>query len=85
MNAAILTQILQKEILRHDFDFFVDEPPSVAQGGKGVVVSGCPACRKRMQTMHQFTTHLAEDVIPAVIQKLTAESRGKATGSLHAP
>jgi hypothetical protein len=75
MNATVLTQMLQKEILRHDFDFFVDEPPSIAQGGKGVVVSGCPACRNRMQTMNQFRTHLAEGVIPALIRGLAAESR----------
>jgi len=33
---------LQTEIRRHSFDTFVDEPPSVAQGGKGVRVR-CPA------------------------------------------
>jgi hypothetical protein len=25
---------------------FVDEPPSIAQGGRGVVVPGCPTCEK---------------------------------------
>jgi len=29
------------EFQKHRFDTFVDEPPSVAQGGKGVVVPGC--------------------------------------------
>jgi hypothetical protein len=41
-----------------------DEPPSVAQGGKGVVVPGCPACKKRINTMPQFLDHLADDVVP---------------------
>jgi len=35
---------LLAEIHRHDFGTFVDEPPSVAQGGKGVIVPG-PAVR----------------------------------------
>ena len=28
-----------------------DEPPAVAQGGRGVLVPGCPACKKRINTM----------------------------------
>jgi aldehyde dehydrogenase (NAD+) len=28
--------------------YFVDQPPSIAQGRKGVVVPGCPACTKRI-------------------------------------
>jgi hypothetical protein len=53
--------------------YFVDEPPSVAQGGKGVVVSGCPACRKRINTMTQFLDHLTQDAMPALIKRLAAE------------
>jgi hypothetical protein len=34
---------IQAEIYRHDFNTFVDEPPSVAQGGRGVVVLGASA------------------------------------------
>jgi hypothetical protein len=71
-----LLRALQKEILRHDFDTFVDDPPSIAQGGRGVVVPGCPACRKRLQTMNQFMHHLAEDAMPALIEKLSTESKG---------
>jgi hypothetical protein len=41
-----------------------DEPPSVAQG---VVVAGCPACRKRINTMTQFLDHLTNDALPALI------------------
>jgi alanine dehydrogenase len=40
---------IQKEIHRHDFSYFVDEPPSVAQGGKGVVVSGVPGVQEKNQ------------------------------------
>lgn len=38
---------LQEEIRRHDFSYFIDEPPSVARGGRGVCVPGCSSCRKR--------------------------------------
>jgi hypothetical protein len=54
VQRSILLVAIQKEIHRHDLSFFVDEPPSVAQGGKGIVVSGCPACKKRINTMTQF-------------------------------
>jgi hypothetical protein len=46
MLKSDLLRLLQQEIRRHGFDYFIDEPPSIAQGGKGVVVPGCPACRK---------------------------------------
>ena len=49
---------IQKEIQRHDFSYFVDEPPAVAQGGKGVVVSGCALAFTLAQR-----EHLAMDAI----------------------
>ncbi len=49
-----------------------DEPPGVAQGGKGVVVPGCPACKKRINTMSQFLNHLADDAMPALLNRLSA-------------
>jgi hypothetical protein len=42
-----LLRALQQEIRRHDLNYFVHEPPSIAQG---VVVPGCPACKKRINT-----------------------------------
>ncbi len=47
MQKSVLLRALQQEIRRHDFNYFVHEPPLIAQGGKGVVVPGCPACMKR--------------------------------------
>ncbi len=44
MQKSVLLRALQQEIRRHDFNYFVHEPPSIAQGGRGVVVPGCPAC-----------------------------------------
>jgi hypothetical protein len=57
--------LLQQEIRRLDFSYFIDEPPSMAQGGRGVCV---PGCRKQLQTMNQFMDHLANDVLPKVIE-----------------
>jgi hypothetical protein len=68
-----LLRELQKEIRRHDLSTFVDEPPSAAQGGKGVTVPGCPSCTKRFGTIAQFLDHLTSDVLPAVINKLSAD------------
>lgn len=62
MRKTELLWELQTEIRRHTFDYFVDNPPSMAEGGKGVVTPGCPACRKRINTMAQFLDHLADDV-----------------------
>jgi hypothetical protein len=67
-----LLRAIQQEIRRHDFSYFVDQPPSVAQGGKGVVVPDCPTCQKRINTINQFLDHLAEDAMPALIEKLSA-------------
>ncbi len=71
MKKSELVRALQQEIRRHDFNYFVHEPPSIAQGGRGVVVPGCPACMKRINTMSQFLDHLADDVLPALIEKLS--------------
>ena len=75
MLKSELLRLLQQEIRRHDFDFFTDEPPSMAQGGRGVCVPGCSACRKQLQTMNQFMDHLANDVLPKVIESLSLECR----------
>lgn len=57
MKKSELLRALQTEIRRHTFDTFVDSPPSIAQGGNGVVTPGCPACRKRLFTMNNFMDH----------------------------
>jgi len=72
VQKSALLKAVQQEILRHDFSHFVDEPPSIAQHGKGVVVPGCPACKKRINTMNQFLRHLTEDAMPALIERLSA-------------
>jgi hypothetical protein len=54
MKKSDLLRALQTEIRRHTLDTFVENPPAMAQGGKGVVVPGCPTCRKRLFTMQNF-------------------------------
>jgi hypothetical protein len=46
MLKSKLLDAIQKEIYRHDFGTFVDEPPLSSKGGKGVVVAVCPECRR---------------------------------------
>jgi hypothetical protein len=74
VQKSVLLRALQQEIRRHSFDTFIDEPPSIAQGGRGVVVPGCALCRKRFETIPQFIDHLANDVLPAIINKLSAQT-----------
>jgi hypothetical protein len=66
----VLLAAIQEEIQRHDLSYFVDEPPCVAQGGKGVVVAGCPTCRKRINTISQFLDHLT-NAMPDLIDRLS--------------
>jgi hypothetical protein len=73
VQKSILLAAIQKEIQRHDFSDFVDEPPSVAEGGKGVVVAGCPECKKRINKMQEFLDHLAKDAMPALIERLSVK------------
>jgi hypothetical protein len=73
VQKSILLAAIQKEIQRHDLSYFVDEPPSLAQGGRGVVVSGCPTCGKRINTVPQFLDHLTKDAMPALIDRLARE------------
>jgi hypothetical protein len=41
-------------------------------GGRGVVVTSCPMCRKKSGTMPQFLDHLTDDVLPAVLDRLSS-------------
>jgi hypothetical protein len=83
MKKSELLRALQTEIRRHSFDTFVENPPSVAQGGNGVVVPGCPACQKRIHTMAKFMDHLADDVLPSLLDKLSVRSDNKVNAAAH--
>jgi hypothetical protein len=68
-----LIRVAREEMQKHSFDTFVYHPPSVAQGGKGHVVSGCPGCRKKFQSLNQFMEHLASDVLPIIVDRVMVE------------
>ena len=74
-KSALLTAIL-REIYRHDFGTYVEDPPTIAQCGRGIVGAGCPACKKRLQSMNEFLRHLAEDAIPPLLDRLSSEKHG---------
>jgi hypothetical protein len=58
----------KNELQKHVWDTFVDDPPAVAQGGSGVVVAGCPTCKKRLNTNSQYLRNLADDVLPVILR-----------------
>ncbi len=49
MLKSELLRANQQEIYQHDFSHFVDEPPSIAQGGRGVVVFGVSGMQKEIR------------------------------------
>ena len=72
MDNAIKAKIFEAakaEPMRHGLDTFVSDGVSVALGGSGVVVTGCPGCRKRFQTTNQLMYHLADDVLPEILRQ----------------
>jgi hypothetical protein len=75
MQKSALLAAIQREIQNHDLTHFVDEPPSIAQGGRGVVITGCSRCRKRFGTVSQFLDHLTHDVLPPLIDKLSTDGK----------
>jgi hypothetical protein len=74
MDAQPIISAVQQEIRKHVWDTFVDQPPVVRLGGHGVVVPGCSACRKRINTMDQFLDHISNDVLPGVIENAVLAS-----------
>jgi hypothetical protein len=62
------------ELERHVWGTFVEGKASVALGGTGIVVSGCEACRKRFGTNSQYLRHLAEDVLPGILENAFKKS-----------
>lgn len=66
MLSETVLDIIRHEMHQHRFDTFVDEPPSIAQGSGGVVVSGCSLCRIQFRTLEQYVQHLTERVMRAV-------------------
>ena len=64
-----IIQAAQAELWKHGWDTFVDEPPSISRGGKGVVTPGCPRCRKKLYTTNQLIEHIAIDALPGILAR----------------
>jgi hypothetical protein len=76
MDRARMVLTAKAELVRHSWDSFVDEPPLVADGGQGAVVTGCPRCRMRLNTGDQYLRHLADDVLPRILDRVLADVSG---------
>jgi len=63
-----IIQAAQIELQKHYYATFVDRPPSIAEGGRGVVRYGCYACRIGLNTHNQYLEHLTKDVLPKIIE-----------------
>jgi hypothetical protein len=46
----------------------------MALGGQGIVTPCCEACCKRINTNSQYLKHLAEDVLPQIIERARSAS-----------
>jgi hypothetical protein len=74
-STALILQEAKAELERHVWGTFVEGKATVALGGAGVVVSGCEACRKRFGTNSQYLRHLADGVLPGIIQEVLSAAR----------
>ena len=75
MGREKIIQEAKAELERHVWGTFVEGKASVALGGTGVVISGCEACRKRFGTNSQYLRHLADDVLPGIIEGAFSAAR----------
>jgi hypothetical protein len=62
-----LLKALRQEILRHDLDTFMSAQHKIVE-------TGCPACQKHFGTVEQFKRHLTDDVLPALLDRLSKET-----------
>jgi hypothetical protein len=51
MDATPIIAAVQGELRKHQWDTFVNDARLVRDVGHGVLVPGCPSCRKRLSTM----------------------------------
>jgi len=66
LKSALLDAI-RTELRRHDLSHFQEDK---------VVVPGCPRCRKRFYTVPQFISHITDDVLPPLLDRLSSEKHG---------
>jgi len=57
-----ILQTAQAELRKHNLDTFNDKL-------HGVVTPGCPHCTKAFYTISQLVDHLAEDILPGILER----------------
>ena len=70
MDKAKILREAQAELQRHVWGTYIDKGVSIALGGDGIITPGCEACRKRINTNSQYLRHLAEDVLPDILERV---------------
>jgi hypothetical protein len=70
MDKNKILKEVQAELQRHVWGTYVDKGMTMALGGEGIVTPGCEACCKRINTNSQYLRHLANDVLPQIIERV---------------
>jgi hypothetical protein len=68
MKKSELLRALQTEIQKHNQSAFMSEKHKIVQ-------TGCSTCQKHFGTVEQFKRHLVEEVLPPLLDKLSAEGK----------
>jgi hypothetical protein len=68
MKKSDLLRALQTEIQRHNLSACMHEQHKI-------VLTGCSFCRKHFGTVEQFKRHITEDVLPPLLDNLSAKTK----------
>ena len=68
MLKSQLLDAIRSELHRHNVSNFQDEKDKMVRPGS-------PRCRKVFYTTSQFIDHLSEDVLPPLLDRLSAEQQ----------
>ena len=66
MRKSELLRALQTGIQNHNLSTFMHEQHKI-------VLTGCSFCRKHFGTAEQFKRHITEDVLPALLDRLSSK------------
>jgi hypothetical protein len=66
MKKSELLRALQTEIQKHNLSTFMSKEHKIVE-------TGCSFCQKHFGTVEQFKRHIAEDVLPSLLDKLSLE------------
>jgi hypothetical protein len=72
MEKPEILKAAQAELQRHVWGTYIHQGVSIALGGHGIITPGCEVCCKRINTNGQYLRHLAEDVLPGILERALA-------------